>query len=52
MILPIAWGCRKKHLYQYYADKDELVDAVVDGHIKVIQTDCLGCRHDATGCHP
>lgn len=37
----------KKTLYQYYADKDELVDAVVDGHIKEIQTDCLGCREDA-----
>ena len=40
-------GMSKKTLYQYYADKDELVDAVVDGHIKVIQTDCVGCRKDA-----
>ena len=40
-------GMSKKTLYQYYADKDELVDAVVDGHIKVIQTDCVGCRQDA-----
>jgi TetR/AcrR family transcriptional regulator, cholesterol catabolism regulator len=40
-------GMSKKTLYQYYADKDELVDAVVDGHIKEIQTDCLGCRTDA-----
>jgi TetR/AcrR family transcriptional regulator, cholesterol catabolism regulator len=40
-------GMSKKTLYQYYADKDELVDAVVDGHIKEIQTDCLGCRADA-----
>lgn len=40
-------GMSKKTLYQYYADKDELVDAVVEGHIKEIQTDCLGCREDA-----
>jgi len=40
-------GMSKKTLYQYYADKDELVDAVVDGHISMIQTDCLSCRKDA-----
>ena len=40
-------GMSKKTLYQYYADKDELVDAVVDGHIKEIQSNCIGCRSDA-----
>lgn len=40
-------GMSKKTLYQYFADKDELVDAVVDGHIREIQGDCLGCRVDA-----
>src|SRR6185436_6011815 len=40
-------GMSKKTLYQYYADKDELVDAVVDGHISGIQADCLTCRKDA-----
>ncbi len=40
-------GMSKKTLYQYFADKDELVDAVVDGHIKEIQADCLTCRSDA-----
>jgi TetR/AcrR family transcriptional regulator, cholesterol catabolism regulator len=40
-------GMSKKTLYQYYADKDELVDAVVDSHIKGIQNDCLVCREDA-----
>ncbi len=40
-------GMSKKTLYQYYSDKDELVDAVVEGHIKMIQTDCVGCRQDA-----
>jgi len=41
-------GMSKKTLYQYFADKDELVDAVVDGHIKEIQDDCMNCRLDAT----
>jgi AcrR family transcriptional regulator len=40
-------GMSKKTLYQYYADKDELVNAVVEGHISMIQADCLGCRKDA-----
>ncbi len=40
-------GMSKKTLYQYYADKDELVDAVVEGHISMIQNDCLTCRQDA-----
>lgn len=41
-------GMSKKTLYQYFADKDELVEGVVDGHINEIQEDCLGCRRDAT----
>ncbi len=40
-------GMSKKTLYQYYADKDELVDAVLNGHINTIQTDCVSCRQDA-----
>lgn len=40
-------GMSKKTLYQYYADKDELVDAVVDGHISEIQRDCMSCRNEA-----
>jgi TetR/AcrR family transcriptional regulator, cholesterol catabolism regulator len=40
-------GMSKKTLYQYYADKDELVDAVVDSHITGIQSDCISCRHEA-----
>lgn len=40
-------GMSKKTLYQYYADKDELVDAVVDGHISGMQQDCLNVRQDA-----
>lgn len=41
-------GMSKKTLYQYFADKDELVEAVVDGHINEIQEDCLGCKKEAT----
>jgi TetR/AcrR family transcriptional regulator, cholesterol catabolism regulator len=40
-------GMSKKTLYQYFADKDELVEAVVDIHVNGIQSDCLGCRKDA-----
>ncbi len=40
-------GMSKKTLYQYYADKDELVDAVVEGHISMIEDDCMNCRKDA-----
>lgn len=42
-----ALGMSKKTLYQYYADKDELVDAVVEGHIQGIQTDCISCSAEA-----
>jgi hypothetical protein len=41
-------GMSKKTLYQYYADKDELVDAVVEQHINEIQCDCLGCNKPFT----
>jgi len=40
-------GMSKKTLYQYYADKDELVDAVVEQHITQIQGDCIGCHNEA-----
>ncbi len=40
-------GMSKKTLYQFFADKDELVDAVVDSHIRIVQDDCLGCRRTA-----
>jgi len=40
-------GMSKKTLYQYYADKDELVDAVVDSHISMIQSDCISSQKDA-----
>lgn len=34
----------KKTLYQFFADKDELVDAVVDNELKKGQQDCVDCR--------
>ena len=40
-------GMSKKTLYQYYADKDELVDAVIEGHISGIETECMDCRKNA-----
>ena len=40
-------GMSKKTLYQYFADKDELVEAVVDGHINIVQGDCINCRKEA-----
>ena len=40
-------GMSKKTLYQYYADKDELVEAVVERHVTEIQSDCMNCRHEA-----
>jgi TetR/AcrR family transcriptional regulator, cholesterol catabolism regulator len=40
-------GMSKKTLYQYFADKDELVEAVVDAHINEVEGDCMNCRRDA-----
>lgn len=40
-------GMSKKTLYQYFADKDELVEGVVDRHINGIEGDCVNCQRDA-----
>jgi len=40
-------GMSKKTLYQNFVDKDELVDAVVDGHIAEMQMECGGCHETA-----
>lgn len=37
----------KKTLYQFFSDKDELVDAVVDKELKRGQCDCMECRSSA-----
>jgi TetR/AcrR family transcriptional regulator, cholesterol catabolism regulator len=41
-------GMSKKTLYQYFEDKDELVDAVIEGHISGVEKKCLDCRQDAS----
>jgi TetR/AcrR family transcriptional regulator, cholesterol catabolism regulator len=40
-------GMSKKTLYQYFADKDELVEAVVNRHINEVEGDCMNCRNEA-----
>lgn len=40
-------GMSKKTLYQYFADKDELVLGVVDGHINDMEKQCLVCHTEA-----
>lgn len=40
-------GMSKKTLYQYFADKDELVEGVVNDHIGSIEKDCTHCKHQA-----
>lgn len=42
-----ALGMSKKTIYQYYADKDELVDAVVEDELKKTENDCDACRINA-----
>lgn len=37
-------GMSKKTIYQYYADKDELVDAVMDDEVNQTHTDCAFCK--------
>lgn len=41
-------GMSKKTLYQYFADKDELVEAVVERHINMVEGDCINCQREAT----
>lgn len=41
-------GMSKKTLYQYFADKDELVHGVVEGHISEMEQDCKYCREKAS----
>lgn len=36
-------GMSKKTLYQYYTDKDELVNAVFDTELAINKSNCLGC---------
>lgn len=38
----------KKTIYHYFADKDELVDAIIEGEIKQMQDECSACSTQAT----
>jgi AcrR family transcriptional regulator len=40
-------GMSKKTIYQYFTDKNELVDAVVDEEVSDMQSDCLQCSQTA-----
>lgn len=40
-------GMSKKTIYQFFSDKDQLVDAVVDGEIIRMQEDCVSCSINA-----
>ena len=40
-------GMSKKTLYQHFADKDALVEAVVDLHIVQMKQDCGNCKSNA-----
>src|SRR5689334_12645565 len=42
-----ALGMSKKTIYQYFVDKDELVDAVVEADISNMQHDCASVMNDA-----
>lgn len=40
-------GMSKKTIYQYYADKDELVDAVMDDEVNQTHSDCDLCKTES-----
>lgn len=40
-------GISKKTIYQSFADKDELVDAIIDGDIHRMQSECDRCQHQS-----
>lgn len=41
-------GMSKKTIYQFFADKDELVEAVVTSEVGQMQQECLNCNVKAT----
>lgn len=40
-------GMSKKTIYQFFSDKDELVDAVVNDELSDTQKDCMKCRENS-----
>ena len=41
--IAVGLGMSKKTIYQYFADKDELVDAIVEDDINETRSDCEEC---------
>jgi TetR/AcrR family transcriptional regulator, cholesterol catabolism regulator len=41
--IAVGLGMSKKTIYQYFADKDELVNAIVDDDIRDTRVDCQEC---------
>ena len=39
--IAVGLGMSKKTIYQYFADKDELVDAIVEEDINGTRSDCV-----------
>jgi len=46
--IAVGLGMSKKTIYQYFADKDELVDAIVDDDINDTRVDCQECFVQST----
>jgi AcrR family transcriptional regulator len=46
--IAVGLGMSKKTIYQYFADKDELVDAIVEDDIKEARSDCQECFVQST----
>jgi AcrR family transcriptional regulator len=46
--IAVGLGMSKKTIYQYFADKDELVDAIVDDDIRDTRVDCQECFVQST----
>jgi AcrR family transcriptional regulator len=46
--IAVGLGMSKKTIYQYFADKDELVDAIVEEDISGTRTDCQECFIQST----
>jgi AcrR family transcriptional regulator len=45
--IAVGLGISKKTIYQWFKDKDELVDAIVDDDINDIQRDCQQCIQES-----
>jgi AcrR family transcriptional regulator len=46
--IAVGLGMSKKTIYQYFADKDELVDAIIDDEVRDTRIDCQECLVNST----